>query len=92
MELTEHSTPRPSTRPPTNDGRVYHLRGHAELKSADVTLRADSIDYDEDNAAVHLAGNVIIETRTKGILRGDEADYDVNSGDVRLKANLNPRP
>jgi lipopolysaccharide assembly outer membrane protein LptD (OstA) len=74
----------------TNDGHIYHLRGHAELKSADLALRADTIDYDEDKAAVHLAGNVTIESKIKGTLRADEADYDVHSGEVRLKASLKP--
>lgn len=74
----------------TNDGHIYHLRGHAEIRGVEVTFRADAIDYDEDKAVMHLAGHVTIETKTKGSLSAEEADYDVNSGDLRLRVKLTP--
>jgi len=53
-----------------------------------MVFRADQIDYDEDKAVMRLTGHVTIETKSNGTLRADEADYDVSSGDVRLKLNL----
>ena len=72
----------------TNEGRTFHLVGHAQMSGTDIKFRADRIDYDEDKAVVHLSGNVTIETKKKGTLRADEADYDVTSGDLRLRLKL----
>lgn len=66
----------------TAEGHIYHLRGHAEMRAADIVFRADQIDYDEDKAMVHLAGHVIIETNSVAI-RADDVDYDVNSGEIQ---------
>jgi lipopolysaccharide assembly outer membrane protein LptD (OstA) len=74
----------------TAEGHIYHLRGSAEISNSDLVFRADQIDYDEDKAVIHLAGHVTIETKTRGTLHADEADYDVRSGEVALKAKLLP--
>ena len=76
----------------TSEGHIYHLRGHAEIRGTDIVLRADQIDYDEDKAVIHLAGHVTIETKNKGTLRADDANYGVNSGEVTLKLRLVPAP
>jgi lipopolysaccharide assembly outer membrane protein LptD (OstA) len=68
----------------TNEGHVYHLKGHAELRGASTVFRADEIDYDEIKFTVHLAGHVTIETDSI-LVRGEELDYDINSGDVRAR-------
>ncbi len=74
----------------TNDGHIYHLRGHAGVRGEEVSFHADGIDYDEDKGTMHLAGHVIIETKNGAPLHADEADYDVKSGEVKLKLKLLP--
>ena len=74
----------------TSEGHVYHLRGHAEISDTDVVFRADQIDYDEDKTVMHLSGHLTIEAKNKSTLSGEEADYDVNSGDLRLRLKLTP--
>ncbi len=76
----------------TSEGHVRHLRGHAEVSSTDVMFRADLIDYDEDRGMMHLSGHVTIEAKNKSALSADEADYNVNSGDLSLKIKLTPTP
>ena len=75
----------------SQDGHLYHLIGHAEIRGQEILLRADSIDFDEDKATMHLTGHVTIQTPDKGILNADEAEFDANSGDLHLKIKLSPR-
>ena len=72
----------------TSEGHTFHLIGHAQMSGTDIKFRADRIDYDEDKAVVHMSGNVTIETKNKGTLRADDADYDITSGDLRLRLKL----
>jgi lipopolysaccharide assembly outer membrane protein LptD (OstA) len=69
----------------TSEGHVRHLHGHAKISSSEVVFRADDIDFDEDRAVMHLNGHVTIEAKNKTTVIADEADYDVKSGDLRLK-------
>ncbi len=45
----------------TTEGRVYHLRGHAEMENISMLFRADSLDYNEDTGDVEAHGNVYFE-------------------------------
>ena len=45
----------------TTEGKVYHLRGHAEMENIAMLFRADEIDYDEDTGDVQARGNVYFE-------------------------------
>ena len=40
------------------DGRIYHLRGAAEVETAEILLKADEIDYNELTGDVDARGNV----------------------------------
>jgi LPS-assembly protein len=40
------------------DGQVYHLRGAAEVETAEILLKADEIDYNETTGDVDARGNV----------------------------------
>src|ERR1700691_37330 len=42
----------------TADGKLRHLRGHAEMENVNMLFRADEIDYDEDTGEVHARGSV----------------------------------
>lgn len=68
----------------TKDGHIYHLRGNAEIRGAEIALRADQIDYDEDKATVHMTGHVTIETDTVAF-QADDADYDVKAGEIQAQ-------
>ena len=74
----------------SSEGHVIHLRGHAEISNVDMAFRAGQIDIDEDKTAIHLTGNVTIDAKGKGTLIADEADYEINSGELRLKLKLAP--
>jgi lipopolysaccharide assembly outer membrane protein LptD (OstA) len=76
----------------TSEGHIYHLRGHAEMRGDNMVLRADTIDYDEEKAAIRLMGHVTIETKDKGTLRGDSAEYHANSGELTLTVKIGPKP
>ena len=43
------------------EGKVWHLRGHAELEGATLLFRADAIDYNEDTGDVLARGHVYFE-------------------------------
>jgi LPS-assembly protein len=44
-----------------NDGKVRHLRGHAEMENINMLFRADEIDYNDDTGDVEARGNVYFE-------------------------------
>lgn len=69
-----------SAKEQTNNGHIYHLRGQAEMRNTALVFRADVIDFDEDNAIVHLTGHATIETKDKGTVRANAVDYYLNSG------------
>ncbi len=45
----------------TTEGKVYHLRGHAELQNASMLFRADEIDFNEDTGDVQARGHIYFE-------------------------------
>jgi LPS-assembly protein len=45
----------------TTEGKVYHLRGHAEMENVSMLFRADELDYNEDTGDVQARGNVYFE-------------------------------
>ena len=44
-----------------NDGKVRHLRGHAEMENINMLFRADEIDYNDETGDVAARGNVYFE-------------------------------
>jgi LPS-assembly protein len=42
-------------------GKVWHLRGHAEMENVNMLFRADELDYNEDTGDVQARGNVYFE-------------------------------
>ena len=49
----------------TTEGKVYHLRGYAEIRGTDMVFRADEIDYDEDKAYLEARGHVFYQSYTQ---------------------------
>ena len=45
----------------TTEGKVYHLRGHAEMENVAMLFRADEIDYNEETGDLQARGNVYFE-------------------------------
>ncbi|HUE22694.1 MAG TPA: LPS assembly protein LptD [Bryobacteraceae bacterium] len=45
----------------TTDGKMRHLRGHAEMENVNMLFRADEMDYNEDTGEVQARGNVYFE-------------------------------
>jgi LPS-assembly protein len=45
----------------TTDGKMRHLRGHAEMENVSMLFRADEIDYNEDTGDVQARGNIYFE-------------------------------
>ena len=45
----------------TTDGKMRHLRGHAEMENVNMLFRADEIDYNEDTGDVQARGNIYFE-------------------------------
>lgn len=45
----------------TTDGKMRHLRGHAEMENVNMLFRADSIDYNEETGDVQASGSVYFE-------------------------------
>jgi LPS-assembly protein len=45
----------------TTEGKIYHLRGHAEMENISMLFRADELDYNEDTGDVQARGNVYFE-------------------------------
>jgi len=60
-----------------SDGPIYHLRGHAEIEGAEVSLAADEIDYDDDTGDVNARGNVVFHQYVRGEeLHADRVEYN----------------
>lgn len=45
----------------TTDGRLRHLRGHAEMENINMLFRADEIDFNEETGEVQARGNIYFE-------------------------------
>ena len=45
----------------TTEGKVYHLRGHAEMENISMLFRADELDYNDETGDVQARGNVYFE-------------------------------
>ncbi len=45
----------------TAEGKVWHLRGHAEMENISMLFRADEIDYNDDTGDVEARGSVYFE-------------------------------
>ncbi len=45
----------------TTEGRIYHMRGHAEMENISMLFRADEIDYNDETGDVVARGNVYFE-------------------------------
>ena len=45
----------------TTEGKVRHLRGHAEMENINMLFRADEIDFNEETGDVEARGNVYFE-------------------------------
>ncbi len=59
------------------EGTLYHLRGHAQVETTDMLLRADEIDYDEDSGYAEARGNVYFQNFLGGeILEADRVEYN----------------
>ena len=59
------------------DGSLVHLRGHAQVETIDMLLRADEIDYDEESGYAEARGNVYFQHFTGGeILEADRVEYN----------------
>lgn len=59
------------------EGRKYRLRGQAELETAEVLLKADEIDYDEEAGLAEARGHVSFVNFAGGErLSAERVDYD----------------
>jgi LPS-assembly protein len=45
-----------------SEGKIYHLRGSAEIRGTDMVFRADEIDYDENRDYLEARGHVYFES------------------------------
>ena len=74
----------------TSAPHQYILRGQAEMRGADVLLRADEISYDAERGMVQMSGHVRIVTKNNTI-NAPLATYDVNSGDTIINIGGNSK-
>jgi LPS-assembly protein len=64
----------------TTEGRVYHLRGHAEMENVAMLFRADEIDYNEETGDVQARGNVYFEEFERNEkVWADHLDYNTKT-------------
>lgn len=82
------------------EGKVYRLRGAAQLETREVRISADFIEYDEATGIVRAEGHVRLENlKTGDWVEADRAEYNLREAtgrffDVRGQASpkLEPRP
>lgn len=61
-------------------GSVYQLRGNARIRTAEVWLTADEVDYNSETGEFEARGNVHYESLTDGYrLDCDRAKYNANT-------------
>jgi LPS-assembly protein len=61
------------------DGSMYHLRGNAEVETAEMLIKADEIDYDGDTGKAQARGHVRFQHFGGGEkLNASRVDYDVD--------------
>ncbi|HLJ14145.1 MAG TPA: putative LPS assembly protein LptD [Bryobacteraceae bacterium] len=61
------------------EGSLRHLRGHAEVETSDMLLKADAIDWNEDTNDVEMRGHVEYENYVTGEkLQCDRAEYNID--------------
>jgi LPS-assembly protein len=61
------------------DGSKYHLVGNAQVETAEMLLKADRIDYDEETGEARATGNVHFEHFTNGEkLQAERGEYNVD--------------
>jgi LPS-assembly protein len=71
---------RVSARVEEKDGSEYHLRGDAEIETAEWVLRADRIDYNDETGDASAAGSVEFESFANGEkLYASSAEYNTHS-------------
>jgi LPS-assembly protein len=64
----------------TTEGRIYHLRGHAEMENVSMLFRADELDYNEETGDVQARGNVYFEQFERNEkIWADHLDYNTKS-------------
>lgn len=80
--------PRPDAPPPgivrvkalirqEKEGSTYHLRGQAQMETADMLLRGDEIDYDDESGNAEARGHVYYQNFVGGeILEADRVEYN----------------
>ena len=62
------------------EGKIYHLRGSAEVETSEGLLQADEIDYNEETGDAEARGNVRYRNFNGGeVLRCARAVYDVKT-------------
>lgn len=65
----------------TSEGPVWKGRGMVEIRTSDMILRADEIDYDRDKDYAEARGNVQFESLKSGEkLACDKVEYDLEKG------------
>jgi len=81
-------------------GRLYRLRGEAELLTSEYRIRADFIEYDEETGQARAEGHVRFEHFARGeVVEADRVEYDVEHQTGRFygvrgqaSPKLEPRP
>jgi LPS-assembly protein len=69
----------------STEGRIYRLRGAAELETIDMLLRASEIDYNEETGQVSARGNVrFVRFDTGERLQADRVEYDLSTQSGRF--------
>jgi LPS-assembly protein len=62
------------------DGQIYHLRGAAEVETAEILLKADEIDYNESTGDVDARGNVYYKSYTSSEeMRAQSVKYNLKT-------------
>lgn len=69
----------------STEGRIYRLRGAAELETIDMLLRAGEIDYNEETGQILARGNVrFVRFDTGERLQADRVEYDLSTQSGRF--------
>jgi LPS-assembly protein len=82
------------------EGRIYRLRGGAELRTAEAVIRAEEIEYNEDTGEAIARGGVQYQNLVSGEqLQAERVEYNLREQtgkfyDVRgeATAKVDPRP
>ncbi len=82
------------------DGRLYRLRGGAELRTSEALIRAQEIDYNEETGEATARGGVEYQNLTSGErLRAERVEYNLRDQTGRFyevwgeaTTKVDPRP